>query len=75
VEKQPGDALEENDLLEAYADFCSEQGWEPLSALAARKELNNRMLELFGSVERKCAGPNRNQRGYSNVAFKANPVS
>lgn len=70
VEKQPGEALEKNDLLEAYADFCGEQGWEPLSMLAARKELNNRMLELFGSVERNSAGPNRNQRGYSNVAFQ-----
>lgn len=57
-------------MLEAYADFCGEQGWEPLSMLAARKELNNRMLELFGSVERNSAGPNRNQRGYSNVAFQ-----
>ena len=70
VENQPGEALEKNDLLEAYADFCGEQGWEPLSELAARKELNNRMLELFGSVERKSVGPNRNQRGYSNVAFQ-----
>jgi phage/plasmid-associated DNA primase len=75
VERQTGEALEKNDLLEAYADFCGEQGWEPLPDLAARKELNNRMLELFGSVERKSAGPNRNQRGYSNVAFKAEPVT
>jgi P4 family phage/plasmid primase-like protien len=74
VERRPGEAVEKNDLLEAYADFCGELGWEPLPDLAARKELNNRMLELFGSVERKSAGPNRNQRGYSNVAFKAEPV-
>lgn len=74
VARQPGEAVEKNDLLESYADFCGEQGWEPLPDLAARKELNNRMLELFGSVERKSAGPNRNQRGYSNVAFKAEPV-
>ncbi len=71
VEKQPGEVLEKNDLLEAYADFCGEQGWEPLPELAARKELNNRMLELFGAVERKSAGSGHNQRGYSNVAMKA----
>ena len=52
------------------AGYCGEQSWEPLPDLAARKELNNRMLELFGSVERKSAGPKNNQRGYSNVAFK-----
>lgn len=71
VEKQPGEVLEKNDLLEAYADFCGEQVWEPLPELAARKELNNRMLELFGAVERKSAGSGHNQRGYSNVAMKA----
>jgi len=71
VEKRPGEVLEKNDLLEAYADYCGEQSWEPLPELAARKELNNRMLELFGAVERKSAGSGGNQRGYSNVAFKA----
>ncbi len=71
AEKRPGEVLEKNDLLEAYADFCGEQGWEPLPELAARKELNNRMLELFGAVERKSAGSGHNQRGYSNVAIKA----
>ena len=76
VERRAGEALEKNDLLEAYADFCGEQGWEPLPDLAARKELNNRMLELFGSVERKSTGASHNQRGYSNAAFKpeAKPV-
>lgn len=74
VERRPGEALEKNDLLEAYADYCGEQGWEPLPDLAARKESNNRMLELFGSVERKSAGAGRNQRGYSNAAFKAEPA-
>jgi hypothetical protein len=70
IERTPGQALEKNDVLEAYGDFCGEQKWEPLPDLAARKELNNRMLELFGSVERKSAGVERNRRGYSNVAFK-----
>ena len=71
VERRMGEVLEKNDLMEAYADFCGEQKWEPLPDLSARKELNNRMLEIFGAVERKSAGSNRNQRGYSNVAFKA----
>ena len=70
VERSPVQALEKNDLIEAYADYCGERSWEPLPDVAARKELNNRMLELFGSVERKSVGENRNQRGYSNVAFK-----
>jgi hypothetical protein len=73
VEKTHGDVLEKNDLLEAYGDFCGERGWDPLPELAARKELNNRMLEMFGAVERKSAGEHRNQRGYSNVAFKPVP--
>lgn len=69
VEKRVGECLEKNELLEAYADYCGEQMWDPLPEMAARKELNNRMLEMFGSVERKSAGAERNQRGYSNVAF------
>ncbi|MEI8341504.1 MAG: phage/plasmid primase, P4 family [Verrucomicrobiota bacterium] len=74
VERRHGESLEKNDILEAYADYCGEKSWEPLPDLAARKELNNRMLELFGSVERKSAGSSHNQRGYSNVAFKNEPV-
>ena len=70
VERMPGSNLEKNDLLERYADFCGDNSWEPLSELAARKELNNRMLELFGSVERKSSGSRSNQRGYSNVGFR-----
>jgi len=70
VEKRKGESLEKNDLLEAYADYCGDQRWEPLSEIAARKELNNRMLEMFGSVERKSAGEGHNHRGYSNVAFR-----
>lgn len=69
VERRDGECLEKNELLEAYADYCGDQKWDPLPEMAARKELNNRMLEMFGSVERKSAGPERNQRGYSNVAF------
>lgn len=70
VEKRKGESLEKNDLLEAYADYCGDQRWEPLSEIAARKELNNRMLEMFGSVERKSAGEGHNHRGYSNVALR-----
>jgi putative DNA primase/helicase len=69
VEKRHGSCLEKNDVLEAYADYCGEQRWEPMPELVARKELNNRMLDMFGSVERKSAGAGRNQRGYSNVGF------
>jgi hypothetical protein len=75
VEKRIGESLEKNDLMEAYADFCGEQSWEPLPDALARKELNNRMLELFGSVERKSAGAGKNQRGYSNVAFRQDETS
>lgn len=71
VERCREGSLEKNDLMEAYADFCGEMGWEPLAENAARKELNNLMIEIFGSVERKSAGSDRKQRGYSHVAFKS----
>jgi len=71
VEKRRGMSLEKNDLVEAYADYCGEQGWEPLPDNAARQELKNRVLEIFGVVERNSAGANHKQRGYSNLAFKA----
>ncbi len=71
VEKRRGMSLEKNDLIRAYGDFCGDRGWEPLPVAAARKELNNRMIDLFGSVECGSSGAKHNQRGYSNVAFKA----
>jgi putative DNA primase/helicase len=73
VERTPGSSLEKNDLVERYADFCAERGWEPLPDTATRKELKDRMMEMFGSTERQSAGAQKNQRGYSNVAFRGTP--
>jgi P4 family phage/plasmid primase-like protien len=70
VERKAGSSLEKNDLVERYADFCAERGWEPLPDTATRKELKDRMMEMFGSTERQSAGSTKNQRGYSNVAFQ-----
>ncbi len=70
VERKPGSSLEKNDLVERYADYCGEKNWEPLPDTAARKELKDRMMEMFGSTERQSAGSGKNQRGYSNVAFR-----
>ncbi|XHR27115.1 MAG: hypothetical protein ACFUZC_14300 [Chthoniobacteraceae bacterium] len=43
-ERRNGEVLEKSDLLEAYADYCGKQGWEPLPDL----------VEVFKQAARGC---------------------
>src|SRR5207248_8872312 len=72
IERGEGDSLAVDEIMEEYADFCPERGWQPLSITEVRSSLEALMLELFRvtkshSVRRedKCV------RGFWGVRFKA----
>lgn len=71
VEHTEGEALTTTELVEGYAEFCPERGWDPLPITAIHRQLESLMLELFqvcrsNSVQRD----GKSQKGFRGVAFK-----
>lgn len=69
-----GEALTTSELVEGYAEFCPERGWDPLPITAIHRQLESLMLELFqvcrsNSVQRD----GKAQKGFRGVAFKPPP--
>ena len=74
VEHADGESLTTQEIVERYAEFCPERGWEPLPITAIHRQLESLMLELFqvcrsNSVERD----GKSQKGFRSVAFKPQP--
>jgi phage/plasmid-associated DNA primase len=74
VERTDGEALTTQEIVERYAEFCPERGWDPLPITAIHRQLESLMLELFqvcrsNSVERD----GKSQKGFRGVAFKPQP--
>ena len=74
IERAEGDALTTSEIVEGYAEFCPERGWEPMPITAIHRQLESLMLELFqvcrsNSVQRD----GKAQKGYRGVAFKPLP--
>ena len=68
------EALTTAELVEHYAEFCPERGWDPLPITAIHRQLESLMLELFqvcrsNSVQRD----GKSQKGFRGVAFKPHP--
>ena len=71
VEHTEGEALTTTELVEGYAEFCPERGWDPLPITAIHRQLESLMLELFqvcrsNSIQRD----GKSQKGFRGVAFK-----
>ncbi len=71
VEQNKNSDLSSHELVVAYAKYCPVKGWRPKSSMDLPGELENLMLELFGtarsnSIQRE----NKNAKGFRNVAFK-----
>jgi phage/plasmid-associated DNA primase len=69
-----GEALTTQEIVERYAEFCPERGWDPLPITAIHRQLESLMLELFqvcrsNSVQRD----GKAQKGFRGVAFKPQP--
>ncbi len=74
IERADGEALTTSEIVERYAEFCPERGWEPMPITAIHRQLESLMLELFqvcrsNSVQRD----GKSQKGFRGVAFKPQP--
>jgi putative DNA primase/helicase len=70
VAEADGD-LSVNEIVEAYAEFCPERGWNPLPITEVQRSLEGLMLELFHVTKSHCIKRNdRSVRGFFGVRFK-----
>jgi len=74
VERADDEALTTSEIVERYAEYCPERGWDPLPITAIHRQLESLMLELFqvcrsNSVQRD----GKSQKGFRGVAFKPQP--
>jgi phage/plasmid-associated DNA primase len=74
IDRADSEALTTSEIVESYAEFCPERGWEPLPITAIHRQLESLMLELFqvcrsNSVQRD----GKSQKGFRGVAFKPLP--
>jgi putative DNA primase/helicase len=71
VECAKGQNLSVDEIVESYADFCADRGWQALPITVVRSSLEALMLELFRvtkshSIQRD----GKSVRGFSRVTFK-----
>jgi phage/plasmid-associated DNA primase len=71
VVKAPSYNLTTNEIVEAYAEYCPQMGWDPLPITTIHRQIESLMLEEFqsaksGSVERN----GKDQKGFRNVALQ-----
>ena len=67
-----GSDLAVEEIVEAYADFCPELGWNPLPITEIQRDLPSLMLELFRTTKSNDIRRNdRARKGFRNVAFKS----
>lgn len=58
------------EIVEAYAAYCPERRWVPMSVTEVHNKLEGLMLELFGVTKSHDIRRNdKNQRGFSRVKF------
>jgi phage/plasmid-associated DNA primase len=71
VVKAKSYSLTVGEIVEAYAEYCPQMGWEALPITVIQKQIESLMLEEFqaaksGSIERDSGS----QKGFRNVALK-----
>lgn len=72
VEKSPGSDLAAQEIVQAYADFCPEMGWDPLPDTIIGRQMPDLMLELFQAVKaHDIKRDGRSLRGFRNVVLKS----
>jgi hypothetical protein len=71
VVKASGSDLTVGEIVQAYAHYCPDQGWDPLPDSQIGRQLPSLMLELFQVVKtNNCKRDGRAARGFRGVAFK-----
>jgi phage/plasmid-associated DNA primase len=70
IETVPGRNLTVDEIIEAYADFCPEMGWNPLAITEIQRELPSLMLDKFRTIRAQdIQRDGKSKRGFRNVAF------
>lgn len=70
VVKSPGSDLTVGEIVQAYAHYCPDQGWDPLPESQIGRQLPSLMLELFQTVKaNSCQRDGKSARGFRGVAF------
>ena len=64
VAKGEGADVSVNEIVEAYAAFCPEKGWNPLPITEIHRSLEGLMLELFQVTKSHCTQTGRQIRAW-----------
>jgi phage/plasmid-associated DNA primase len=71
VENTKGDDVSVQEIVEAYAAYCPERGWNPLPITEVHRSLEGLMLQLFHVTKSHCIKRDgRSVRGFFGVKFK-----
>ena len=71
VVKAPGHDLTVAEIIQAYAHYCPDQGWDPLPETQIGRQLPDLMMEMFQTVKaNSCQRAGKAARGFRGVAFK-----
>lgn len=70
VKHEKGSDLTVGEIVQAYAHYCPDKGWDPLPESRIGSQLGTLMLELFQtSKSNSCQRDGRATRGYRGVTF------
>ena len=68
VELEKGSDLTVSEIIQAYAHYCPERGWDPLPASKINNELPSLMIDMFQSVRcNDCSRNGKAARGFRRV--------
>jgi len=63
--------LTQDEIKQGYAEFCLDQGWDPLPVMILHKQLPELMLEMFKTVKvGSIMRDGKNQKGFRRVGFR-----
>ena len=73
IQKKEGSDLSVHEIVQAYAHFCPERGWDPLPESKINHQLQTIMLDMFQVLRtNNCQRDGKAVRGFRGVAF-SNP--
>jgi P4 family phage/plasmid primase-like protien len=70
VKRDKGSDLSVGEIVQAYAHYCPDKGWDPLPESRIGSQLGSLMLEMFQTAKsNSCQRDGRATRGFRGVAF------
>ena len=70
VKQQKGSDLSVHEIMQAYADYCPDKGWQPMKDSQISYQLPSLMMDLFQAVRaNSCQRDGKAARGFRGVAL------